>query len=120
MEGEDTLDKGKLADGPVSFPDDTNILPKSEPLLPNTPSDIDCFSDMNTAEMFDHFEVDEAIIKEIGSISKFKVLESALDHLESIKLTKDSKIASEVKNEVSRLRGRLRERRQALRKRLKA
>ena len=74
-------------------------------------SDVDCFSDMNTAEMYDHFEVDHTILQEIGQISKFRVLERALDHLESIKLTKETGMASEVKKEVSRLRGRLRDRR---------
>ena len=80
-------------------------------------SDVECFSDMNTAEMYDHFEVDETILQEIGHISKYRVLERAIDHLESIKLTKDTGMAAEVKKEVSRLRGRLRDRRVQLQKR---
>lgn len=100
----------------VAYADDSNAVPKSAPLATAGSSgthseETDCFSDMNTAELYDNFEVDEDMLRDIGEISKFRVLERALDHLDSINLTKDIGIASEVKNEVSRLRGRLRDRR---------
>lgn len=75
-------------------------------------SDFD--SVMSTAELYDNFDVDDEFLKDIGTVSRHKALEKAIDNLEKLRKIGDSRIAQDVKNEVKRLRGRLRQKRQKL------
>jgi len=64
-------------------------------------------SSTSLAELYENFDVDDDFLKDIGRVSRFKVLEKAIDKLDRLKSFGDSSITQEVKREVRRLRGRL-------------
>lgn len=66
---------------------------------------------MSSGDFYDNFDVDDELLKDIGKVSKFRVLEDAIDKLDQLGLNHDSGIAREVKSEVRRLRGRLHDKR---------
>lgn len=68
-------------------------------------------SAMSSGEFYDNFVFDDEFLKDIGKISKFKVLEESIDKLDQLGLEHGSEIAREVESEVSRLRTRLSEKR---------
>ena len=72
----------------------------------------DVGSAMSTAEFYDNFDVDkfdvdDDFFKDVGRVSKYKVLENAIDKLDQLNSLGNHKITLEVKAEVRRLRSRL-------------
>ena len=69
---------------------------------------------MSTAEFHDNFDVDnfdvdDDFFKDIGRVSKYKVLEKAIDKLDQLNSLGNHKITLEVRAEVRRLRSRLKQ-----------
>ena len=62
-------------------------------------------------DLYDAFDVDDEFLKDIGSLSKYKVLEKAIEKLNALDLGAEKSITKEVQAEVARLREKLRERR---------
>lgn len=73
---------------------------------------------MSTAELYDNFDVDDEFLKDIGTVSRHKALEKAIDKLDQLRTLGDTRIAKDVKNEVKRLRDRLKQKRQKLMERV--
>lgn len=69
---------------------------------------------MSTVELYEDFDVDDEFLKEIGTVSRHKALEKAIDNLEQLRQIGDSRLAQDVKNEVKRLRALLRSKRKKL------
>jgi len=59
------------------------------------------------AGLYSNFDVDDEFLKDIGRVSRYKVLDRAIDKLDRLKSFGDSSITQEVKSEVRRLRFRL-------------
>ena len=57
-------------------------------------ADIDSYgSVMSTAELYDAFDVDDEFLKDIGSASRHKALEKAIDKLDQLRTLGDTRIA---------------------------